>query len=95
MGWVCFSRIMERFSFSLPRLTSVVVITACEREVGYDTFDGDSTFFKRVISIIKSTFQKRVVNDMLDVQVIHSICTVMFMCFAMLFVSKITFFPKR
>lgn len=34
MGWVCFFQIMERFSFSLPRLTSVVVITACEREVG-------------------------------------------------------------
>lgn len=37
MDWVCFSLIIERLSFSLTGLTSVVVITACEREVGYDT----------------------------------------------------------
>lgn len=85
MGWVCFSQIMERFSFSLPRLTSVVVRAAGEGEVCYDTFDGDATFIIGVIPKIKSMSQKGVVNDMFNVQVIHAICTVMFMYFAMLF----------
>lgn len=66
MGWVWFSQIMERFSFSLPRLTSVVVITACEREVGNGMFKSYTALVKCVILIIKTMSPKTIVNNVLN-----------------------------
>lgn len=44
----------EKVSFSLPRILSVIVITACEWEVGDDTFDGNSACVEEVIMVIKT-----------------------------------------
>lgn len=65
MDWVCFSQIMERLSFSLPRLLGVIMVTTCEREVSDDPLDGYAAFVKEIISIIKTMTQEGVVDDVL------------------------------
>lgn len=55
-------------SFSLPRLTSVVVITACEREVSDDTLNGVYVVYCiQVIFIIQFMTKEAAVNNVFDV----------------------------
>lgn len=56
----------EKVSFLLPRLLSVIVITACEREVGDDTLDGDAAFAEEIVLIITFMPRETFVNDVLD-----------------------------
>lgn len=55
-------------SFPLPRLFSVIVITACEREVGDDTLDGVYVVYCiQVVLVIQFMTKEAVVNNVFDV----------------------------